>query len=77
MPHILPTSANETIGEETGDFYPVFYNAFARPLSQWKCYKMIYGTQTGGDDLLLRVWSIRCSLFYYQWLEAGYFVFMA
>ncbi len=29
MPHILPTSANEIISEETGDYYPVFYNAFA------------------------------------------------
>ncbi len=30
MPHILPTSANETIGEEMGDYYPVFSNAFVR-----------------------------------------------
>ncbi len=30
MPHILPTSANETIGEETEGHCPVFYNAFAR-----------------------------------------------
>ncbi len=29
MPHILPTRANETISKEIGDFYPVFYNAFA------------------------------------------------
>ncbi len=29
MPHILPTSPNETLGEETGDYYPVFYNVFA------------------------------------------------
>ncbi len=28
MPHILPTSANEAIGEEIVDYYPVFYNAF-------------------------------------------------
>ncbi len=30
MTHILPTSANETISEEIGDYYPVFYDAFAR-----------------------------------------------
>ncbi len=30
MPHILPTSANETISEEIGDYHPVFYNAFGR-----------------------------------------------
>ncbi len=24
------TSANETIGTETGDYYPVFYNVFAQ-----------------------------------------------
>ncbi len=30
MPHILPTSSDETIGEKIGDFYPVFNNAFAR-----------------------------------------------
>ncbi len=24
MPCILPTSVNETIGEDTGDYYPVF-----------------------------------------------------
>ncbi len=29
MPHILPTLANETIIEETEDYYPVFYPAFA------------------------------------------------
>ncbi len=29
MPHILHTSANEIIIEETGDYYSVFYNAFA------------------------------------------------
>ncbi len=29
MPHILPTSAYETISEETEDYYPVFYNDFA------------------------------------------------
>ncbi len=29
MLHILPTSANETIGEEIGDYSPVLYNAFA------------------------------------------------
>ncbi len=28
-PHILPTLANETIGEEIGNYYPVFYIAFA------------------------------------------------
>ncbi len=30
MPHILPALAIETISKETGDYYPVFYNAFAR-----------------------------------------------
>ncbi len=30
MPHILPTSTNETISKEIGDYYPVFYNTFAR-----------------------------------------------
>ncbi len=29
MPHVLPTSVNETISEKTGDYYPVFYNDFA------------------------------------------------
>ncbi len=28
MSHILLTSGNETIGEQTGDYYPVCYNAF-------------------------------------------------
>ncbi len=31
IPDILPTTANETVGEEIGDFCPVFNNAFARP----------------------------------------------
>ncbi len=26
--YIEPTSANETVGEKTGDYYPVCYNAF-------------------------------------------------
>ncbi len=30
MPHILPWSANKTISYQTGDYYPVHYNAFAR-----------------------------------------------
>ncbi len=30
MPHILPTSAIETICKETVDYYPVFYKAFSR-----------------------------------------------
>ncbi len=30
MPHILPTFPNETVGVETGDYFPVFYSAFAR-----------------------------------------------
>lgn len=35
MPHIIPTSANETIDEEIGDYYPVFHDAFHdSPLSQ-------------------------------------------
>ncbi len=29
-PHILPTSANETIDEEITDYHPVFYSAFAQ-----------------------------------------------
>ncbi len=29
MPYVLPTSANETIGEESANYYLVFYNAFA------------------------------------------------
>ncbi len=29
MPHILPTSANETIGEKIGDYNTVFYRVFA------------------------------------------------
>ncbi len=36
MPHILPTSANETIREETGDYYPVFFSAFVHLDSQCK-----------------------------------------
>ncbi len=30
MPHILLTSANETISEETGDHYPVLHDAVAQ-----------------------------------------------
>ncbi len=30
MPHILPTSANETIVDEIGDYCPVFYSVFAQ-----------------------------------------------
>ncbi len=30
MLHILPSSVNETISEETGDYHPVLYNAFVR-----------------------------------------------
>ncbi len=52
MPHILSTSANEIISEESGDNDPVFYNAFPSPLSQQKCYRTLYGKQTGRDDLL-------------------------
>ncbi len=45
MRHILPTSANKTVSEESGDYYPVFYSAFA-----WS--KMLYSTQARGHDLL-------------------------
>ncbi len=30
MAHIFPTSVNETISEEIGDYRPVFCNAFAK-----------------------------------------------
>ncbi len=30
MHHILPTSVNVTTGKKSGDYYSVFYNAFAR-----------------------------------------------
>ncbi len=30
MPHIPPASANETIRKKIGDYFPVFYNAFAQ-----------------------------------------------
>ncbi len=33
MPHILPETTNETIGEETGEYFSVFYKDFARLLS--------------------------------------------
>ncbi len=30
MPRISPTSQNETTGDESGDYCPVFYNTFAQ-----------------------------------------------
>ncbi len=54
---------NETIVEETGDYYPVFYNVFAL-LAQ-----TLYSTQTEREDL-----SLTCMIHYYLWLEGrGYF----
>ncbi len=34
MPHIISTSANETIGEEVNDYHPVLYDAFAQFVSR-------------------------------------------
>ncbi len=34
MPHILPKSANETIIEEIGDYYPVFYSVSPAQLTE-------------------------------------------
>ncbi len=66
MPHILPTSANETVGEEIGDYCPVFYNASAQSAqsaethSDHKTQFVVYKHELSC-----------CSLFYYLWLEAG------
>ncbi len=63
MPHILPTSENETIGKEIGDCYPIFYNACAwSPQSAHRLEETI---------CCLKAWSIYCSLFCCLWLEAG------
>ncbi len=52
MPHILPTSANDTINHETGDFCLSFTTPLPGQLSQQKHYKTLHSTQTGRDDLL-------------------------
>ncbi len=36
MLHIFPTSANETISEDIGDYYPIFCDAFARSIQSVK-----------------------------------------
>ncbi len=53
MSHLLPTSTNETIGVEIGDYYLVFYNAFAQYVQSVEMLiKTLYSTQTGRDALL-------------------------
>ncbi len=51
MPRISPTSANETISKETGDYCPFFYNVFARSTQE-----------TQETICCARAWFI-CSLF--------------
>ncbi len=41
------------------------------PLSQWKCYEMLSGTQTEETISCSRTQSINCSLYYCLWLVAG------
>ncbi len=50
MPHMLHTSANETISEETGGLSLTM--SLPGLLSQRKRYETFYGTQTGRDELL-------------------------
>ncbi len=71
MPHILPTWANETISKKIGDYYPVFYNAFA---TSAQLAEMLQNALQRTDSCYLRAWSVRCSLFCYLWLKAGGYV---
>ncbi len=52
MPHILPKLTNETIGWETWDYCPVYFNALAQSTQSAKILQQLYGTQAGRDDLL-------------------------
>ncbi len=59
MPRISPTSANETISKETGDYCPFFYNVFARSTQS---------AETQETICCVRAWFIPCSLFtIYGW----------
>ncbi len=78
MPHILPTLANETIGKELGDYYPVFYNVFARSAQSAKMLQKAL-QYSDRDDLLFT--SIIDPLFSFLLLMVGsrriFLVFMA
>ncbi len=50
--YILPPSADETNGEQTGDYFLSVTMSLPSLLSQQKHYETLHGTQTGRDDLL-------------------------
>ncbi len=52
MPHILPTSANETMTSRLEKTILPFTMPLPGPLRQRNRYKTLYGTQSGRDDLL-------------------------
>ncbi len=64
MPHILPTLANEIIGEDTGDYYPVFYTAFARSAQSEE-------TDQKRRFVIYKRDRSTAPLFYFMWLKAG------
>ncbi len=44
MSHILPTSPNQTVGEEIADHYSAYSKPLSGPLSRRKHYGKLYGT---------------------------------
>ncbi len=70
MPHILPTWAKETTDEETGNYYPVFHNAFVRSAQSVKTKRFTAHTLEE-TFYCLQARSVLCSLFYFLLLGAG------
>ncbi len=67
MLHILFKSANETIGERIGDYYPVCHNVSVSRNTM----KRFTAHRPEETICCLQAWSIRCFRFYSLWLEAG------
>ncbi len=69
MPHTLLTHTltNETINKMEITILS-FPEPLPSPLSQWKCYRMLYSTQTGRDDLLFTSMIDPLFSFYCPWL---------
>ncbi len=75
MPHILPTSTNETICEEAGYYCPVCHKAFALVCSVSGNATKHFTTHRQAEIICcLQSRSICCSLFDYLWMKpSGYF----
>ncbi len=76
MCHIFNTSANETISEEIGDYYPIFHNVFAQfAQSAETLQKALQHTDRKRQFVVYQ--KDRSTIFYstiYDWKRKGIFL---